>query len=77
MGFCFYNNVLVGVAHAQARHGVRRVAILDFDVHHGNGDARISEADPTRLYVSSHEVPNFPGTGTNPSPNPQPLPPKP
>ena len=63
MGICFYNNVLVGVAHAQAKHGVGRVAILDFDVHHGNGDAQISEVDPARLYVSSHEVPNFPGTG--------------
>mmetsp|Transcript_35429 Transcript_35429/g.111335 ORF Transcript_35429/g.111335 Transcript_35429/m.111335 type:complete len:365 (+) Transcript_35429:34-1128(+) len=62
-GFCFVNNVLVGVAHAQAVHGVGRVAILDFDVHHGNGDADIAEPDPTRLYVSSHEVPNFPGTG--------------
>ena len=63
MGFCFYNNVLVGVAHAQAVHGLKKVAILDFDVHHGNGDEEIAEVDPSRLYVSSHEVPNFPGTG--------------
>ena len=47
---------MVGVAHAQAVHGIRRVAILDFDVHHGNGDAQIAYADRTRLYVSSHEV---------------------
>ena len=65
-GFCFYNNVLVGVAHAQAVHGVDRVAILDFDVHHGNGDADIAWASPNRLYVSSHENPSFPGTGTKP-----------
>ena len=62
-GFCFYNNVLIGVAHAQRRHGVGRIAILDFDVHHGNGDADITRGDPSLLYVSSHEVPNFPGTG--------------
>jgi len=53
-GFCIYNNVLIGVAHAQAAHGVGRVAILDFDVHHGNGDSDISWCDPTRLYASSH-----------------------
>ena len=62
-GFCLYNNVMIGVAHAQAVHGLKRVAILDFDVHHGNGDADVADADPSRLYVSSHEVPNFPGTG--------------
>uniref|UniRef100_A0A7S2BPN0 Histone deacetylase domain-containing protein n=1 Tax=Haptolina brevifila TaxID=156173 RepID=A0A7S2BPN0_9EUKA len=65
-GFCFCNNVLVGVAHAQAVHRIGRVAILDFDVHHGNGDEDITEPNPTRLYVSSHEVPNFPGTGEVP-----------
>uniref|UniRef100_A0A7S0Q6Z4 Histone deacetylase domain-containing protein n=1 Tax=Coccolithus braarudii TaxID=221442 RepID=A0A7S0Q6Z4_9EUKA len=63
MGFCWYNNVLVGVAHAQIVYGAQRVAILDFDVHHGNGDADITIGDPRRLYVSSHETPNFPGTG--------------
>jgi len=62
-GFCCYNNVMVGVAHAQAVHGVGRVAILDFDVHHGNGDAAIAWSDPTRLYASSHESPSFPGSG--------------
>jgi len=63
MGFCLYNNVLVGVAHAQAVHGLQRIAVLDFDVHHGNGDADIIASDPRLLYCSSHEVPNYPGTG--------------
>ena len=62
-GFCVYNNVLVGVAHAQAVHGVGNVAILDFDVHHGNGDSELSWCDPTRLYASSHEAELWPGTG--------------
>ena len=48
MGFCIYNNVLVGVAHAQARHAVRRVAIPDFDIHHGNGDAQIAQVRQTQ-----------------------------
>jgi len=65
-GFCFYNNVMVGVAHAQKKYGLKRVAILDFDVHHGNGDSDICFADPSWLYVSSHETPNFPGTGETP-----------
>ena len=55
---------MVGVAHAQAVHGLKKVAILDFDVHHGNGDAEIAWSDPSRLYVSTHESPSFPGTGT-------------
>jgi len=60
MGFCLYNNLLVGVAHAQAVHGVGRVAVLDFDVHHGNGGAAMCWADPTRLYASSHQSEIFP-----------------
>lgn len=63
MGFCFYNNVLLGVAHAKAVHGLGRIAILDFDVHHGNGDADIVEKDPSLLYISSHEADIYPGTG--------------
>ena len=63
MGFCCYNNVLVGVAHAQAVHGIDRVAILDFDVHHGDGDSDISWCDATRLYASSHEAERWPYTG--------------
>jgi acetoin utilization deacetylase AcuC-like enzyme len=65
-GFCFFNNVMVGVAHAQQVYGLKRVAVLDFDVHHGNGDSDITLADPGWLYVSSHETPNFPYTGETP-----------
>jgi acetoin utilization deacetylase AcuC-like enzyme len=63
MGFCLFNNVAVGARHAQAGHGVERVAILDFDVHHGNGTQAIFEDDPTVLYVSSHQMPLYPGSG--------------
>ena len=66
MGFCLFNNVMVGVAHAQAVHGLGRVAVIDFDVHHGNGDAALASPDPTRLYASSHQSPLFPGTGLTP-----------
>jgi len=55
-GFCVYNNVMVGVAHAQEVYGLSRVAVLDFDVHHGNGGENISYCDPTRLYASTHEA---------------------
>lgn len=62
-GFCIYNNVMVGVAHAQAAHGIERVAVLDFDVHHGNGDSDIAWCDPTRLYASSFEAGIYGGDG--------------
>jgi acetoin utilization deacetylase AcuC-like enzyme len=63
MGFCLFNNVAVGARHAQAVHGVERVAILDFDVHHGNGTQAIFENDPSVLFVSSHQMPLYPGGG--------------
>ncbi len=63
MGFCFFNNAAVAARHAQARHGAGRVAILDFDVHHGNGTQDIFWDDPTVLYCSTHQMPLFPGTG--------------
>jgi acetoin utilization deacetylase AcuC-like enzyme len=63
MGFCLFNNVAVGARHAQAEHGIERVAILDFDVHHGNGTQDIFERDPSVMFVSSHQVPLYPGTG--------------
>ena len=62
MGFCLFNNVAVGAARALAA-GLSRVAVLDFDVHHGNGTQDIFYGDPRVLYVSSHAYPFYPGTG--------------
>jgi acetoin utilization deacetylase AcuC-like enzyme len=62
MGFCLYNNVAVAAAHARA-HGAAKVAIVDYDVHHGNGTQHIFESDPHVLYVSTHQFPYYPGTG--------------
>ena len=63
MGFCLLNHAAVAARHAQAAHGAGRVAILDFDVHHGNGTQAIFEESPDVLYVSSHQHPLYPGTG--------------
>ncbi len=63
MGFCLLNHAAVAARHALAVHGVERVAILDFDVHHGNGTQAIFEQSPEVLYVSSHQMPLYPGTG--------------
>ncbi|MGH9383885.1 MAG: histone deacetylase family protein [Vicinamibacterales bacterium] len=62
MGFCLYNNIAVGAAHARSR-GCDRVAIVDYDVHHGNGTQWIFYDDPTVLFISSHQYPFYPGTG--------------
>jgi acetoin utilization deacetylase AcuC-like enzyme len=62
MGFCLFNNVAVAAAHAQAM-GAAKVAIVDYDVHHGNGTQHIFEADRHVLYVSTHQYPYYPGTG--------------
>ncbi len=59
-GFCFFNNVAVGAAHALAEHGLERVAILDFDVHHGNGTENIFAHDPSVLYCSVYQHPFYP-----------------
>jgi acetoin utilization deacetylase AcuC-like enzyme len=63
MGFCFFNNVAVGAAHALERHGLARVAIADFDVHHGNGTEDIFRNDPRVLMVSTFQHPFYPGGG--------------
>ena len=63
MGFCLFNNVAVAAAHALAAHGLQRVAIADFDVHHGNGTQVIFEREPRLLFASSHQSPLYPGSG--------------
>lgn len=62
MGFCLFNNIAVAAAHARAR-GSARVAIVDYDVHHGNGTQAAFYADPSVLFISSHQFPYYPGTG--------------
>jgi acetoin utilization deacetylase AcuC-like enzyme len=62
MGFCLFNNVAVAAAHARAM-GAAKVAIVDFDVHHGNGTQHIFDSDPHVLYISLHQFPYYPGTG--------------
>ena len=63
MGFCLFNNVAIGAAHLRARHGLERVLIVDWDVHHGNGTQHVFARDPGALYVSLHRYPFYPGTG--------------
>jgi acetoin utilization deacetylase AcuC-like enzyme len=63
MGFCFLNNVAIAARAAQATSGIERVAIVDFDVHHGNGTQDVFAQDPTVLYASLHQWPFYPGTG--------------
>jgi acetoin utilization deacetylase AcuC-like enzyme len=63
MGFCLFNNIAVGAAHALVAHGLKRVAIADFDVHHGNGTQAIFEHEPRVLFASSHQSPLYPDSG--------------
>jgi acetoin utilization deacetylase AcuC-like enzyme len=63
MGFCLLNNVAIGARYAQRKHGVGRVAILDWDVHHGNGTQEIFYDDDSVFYISLHQYPYYPGTG--------------
>lgn len=63
MGFCLFNNVAVAARALQAEHGVERIAIFDWDVHHGNGTQDIFYGDPSVLYLSTHQWPLYPGTG--------------
>jgi acetoin utilization deacetylase AcuC-like enzyme len=63
MGFCFFGNVAIAAKHALEHHGLSRIAIVDFDVHHGNGTQDLVEDDPRILFCSTHQSPLFPGTG--------------
>lgn len=63
MGFCVFNNVAVAAAHARAVHGVQRILVVDWDVHHGNGTEAMFADDPGVLFFSTHQAPFYPGTG--------------
>jgi acetoin utilization deacetylase AcuC-like enzyme len=63
MGFCVFNNIAVAALHARVVHGVERIAVVDFDVHHGNGTEAMFASDEDLLYISSHQWPLYPGTG--------------
>src|SRR5205814_2045060 len=63
MGFCLFNNAAIGALRAREAHGLARVAVVDFDVHHGNGTQAAFEADGSLFYASTHQYPLYPGTG--------------
>jgi acetoin utilization deacetylase AcuC-like enzyme len=63
MGFCIFNNVAVGALHARSSHGLSKIAVVDFDVHHGNGTQAMFAEDPELFFGSTHQMPLYPGTG--------------
>ncbi len=63
-GFCLFSNAAIGALHARAAYGVRRIALIDFDVHHGQGTQAVVETNPDLFYASSHQYPLYPGTGS-------------
>ncbi len=63
MGFCLFNNVAIGALHARAVHGLQKVAVLDFDVHHGNGTEQVAWDDEDFFFASTHQWPHYPGSG--------------
>ncbi len=64
MGFCLFNNVAIGARHLQKKYGLERIAIIDFDLHHGNGTQNSFYSEKTVLYFSTHQYPYYPGTGS-------------
>ena len=65
MGFCLFNQVAIAAHYARVRHGAERVAVVDFDVHHGNGTQEIFWSDPNLFYGSTHQMPLYPGSGAS------------
>jgi acetoin utilization deacetylase AcuC-like enzyme len=65
MGFCFFDHAAIAARHAQRKYGIARAAVIDFDVHHGNGTQDIFWGDATMMYCSTHQMPLFPGTGAS------------